>query len=135
MNLRRHVLHDDDAGAAVPAGRCGTSSASARGPPVEAAIATHDRARPGSATERRPDGAAARRAGQHRQAMNVGGASRAERTEQPIREPAGGRRRVRSSSLATRSTAPSSSARIAAAVPGPAYELTTTIGRGDSDMM
>src|SRR5437879_3260092 len=39
------------------------------------------------------------------------------------------------SGLATISTAPSSRARIAAAVPGPAWALTTTIGRGDSDMM
>jgi hypothetical protein len=37
--------------------------------------------------------------------------------------------------LATISTAPRSSARIAVAVPGPACALTTTIGRGDSDMM
>jgi len=37
--------------------------------------------------------------------------------------------------LATISTAPSSRARIAVAVPGPAWALTTTMGRGDSDMM
>src|SRR5439155_346094 len=43
--------------------------------------------------------------------------------------------RLASSGFATISSAPSSSARIAAPVPGPACALTTTIGRGDSDMM
>ena len=43
--------------------------------------------------------------------------------------------RSASCGLATISTAPSSSARIAASVPGPAWALTTTMGRGASDMM
>src|SRR5439155_8320957 len=43
--------------------------------------------------------------------------------------------RLASSGFATISTAPSSSARMAAPVPGPAWALTTTMGRGVSDMM
>ena len=43
--------------------------------------------------------------------------------------------RSASCGLATISTAPSSNARMAAPVPGPACALTTTMGRGVSDMM
>src|SRR5439155_131134 len=56
----------------------------------------------------------------------------AARRSGPIRSSAA---RVASSGFATISTAPSSSARIAAPVPGPAWALTTTMGRGASDMM
>src|SRR5712691_3058753 len=116
-----------------PVGSEGTRSARARGPPVEAAIATARRARgrnPGSGAWRTGTGG---RASTETREIS---AARAARTASWSR---GARPRSASlvafSGLATISTAPSSRARIAAAVPGPACALTTTIGRGDSDMM
>ena len=89
----------------------------------------HAEPRPARQREQRLPAGAARAAAP---APAAGGCRRraaaAECVEQPRRRTGARRPRLRSSSLATRSTAPSSSARIAAAVPGPAYELTTTIG-------
>ena len=56
----------------------------------------------------------------------------AARSSGPMRTSAA---RLASSGFATISIAPSSRARIAAPVPGPACALTTTIGRAASDMM
>ena len=116
--LGRHVLHDQDRGLrpgrqlrhhlgerARAAGRCGDRRA-CRAPARQREQRLHVRA--------------ARRVAR---APAAGGCSapphRAEHARAAARRSARWRPSLRSSSLATRSTAPSSSARIAAAVPGP----------------
>ena len=117
-----------------PRTSCGTTSARARGPPVEEAIARHKRARPG--TWERGMGAVSPRGGRARTGSRWMSATRAARRASMRRRTSHTRPGPPSSVvLATSSTAPSSSARIAASVPGPAYALTTTTGRGASDMM
>jgi len=112
------VLHHDDA-APAPGASLGTTSHSARGPPVEAAMATHPRARPGSA--RKSGLAAAPRGVRASTGSRSTPAVSAARTEARTRSPnCSSAAASRASSFATRSMAPSSSARIAAAVPGPA---------------
>ena len=73
--------------------------------------------------------------GEHRDAADIGGDRRPQRLEQLRRDAERARSGPRPSSLGTSSTAPSSSARIALGDPVPACALTTTTGRGDSDMM
>ena len=116
-----------------PVGNEGTRSARARGPPVDAAMATASRARgrsPSSGAWRTGTGG---RASTDTREMS---AARAARTAScSCGASARSASFVELSGFATISTAPSSRARIAAAVPGPACALTTTMGRGDSDMM
>jgi len=128
-----HVLNHQNRGCAAVGNR-GTMSASARGPPVLAAIATTSRARTGPATD---DGGRGARSEPGRASGPGSDRPPALRSNAAIN--AGPISsidcRVDSRGLATISTAPSSNARIAAAVPGPACALTTTTGRGVSLMM
>ena len=124
--LGRHVLHDQDRGLLPGRQRRHHLRQRARA----AGGGGDGRALPRAARQReqRLHVGAARGARQHGHPEDRRTPHRPEHAEQPLAEPSDGVLRLRSSSLATRSTAPSSSARMAAAVPGPAYELTTTIG-------
>src|SRR5258705_10358216 len=118
-----------------PVGSCGTRSARARGPPVEAATATASVARPRKASS----GGWTTGAGGRAMTLTCDTSAASARRTAAINSGASAASAARPDAvgggLATISTAPSSNARIAVAVPGPAWALTTTMGRGDSDMM
>ena len=125
--LRRHVLHDEHRG--IQSGRQPRHDLGQGARPAGRGRDRDAVAAPGPGARTAPAaGAPLRGRREHRQALDIGGARRAEHARCSRSAKRAVASAPRSSSLATRSTAPSSSARMAAAVPGPACALTTTIG-------
>ena len=81
---RRHVLHDEHRGVAGRRGRFGITSASARGPPVDAAMATPWWRRRERGAARRALGADEARAREHLHAAEVHLRRGAQRVEQRL---------------------------------------------------